>query len=86
MEFLIETFPFAFGVLLALSCDHLGGLRRQWRLAATGCVALGAFATLASGEWRVSLAYFTFDIALVAATCAATSWLLLTRRNRLSQK
>jgi len=86
MEFLIESFPFAFGVLLALSCEHLGGMRRQWRLAAAGSVALGAFATLASGEWRLSLAYFAFDIALVAASCAVASWLLLKRRDRSQQK
>ena len=86
MEFLIETFPFAFGVLLALSCESLGGLRQRWPLASAGSVALGAFATLASGEWRESLTYFAFDIALVAVTCAATSWLLQKRRDRILQK
>jgi hypothetical protein len=86
MEFLVETFPFTFGVLLAFTCERLGGLRQHWRLAAGGSVALGAFATLASGEWRVSLAYFAFDIALVAATCAAANWLLVKRRDRLARK
>jgi hypothetical protein len=86
MEFLVETFPFAFGVLLAFSCAHLGGLRRQWRLAAAGSVALGAFATFSSGEWRLSLAYFAFDIALVAGSCAAASWLLLKWSDRLVRK
>jgi hypothetical protein len=86
MEFLVETFPFSFGVLLAFSCERLGGPRQRWRLATAGSVALGAFATLASGEWRVSLAYFAFDIALVAATCAATSWLLRRRRDHLARK
>lgn len=82
MEFLVESFPFVFGVLLGISCERLGGVRRRWPLAAGGSVALGAFATLATGEWRESLAYFGFDIALVGAVCAATGWLLMRRRER----
>jgi hypothetical protein len=86
MELLVETFPFTFGVLLAFTCERLGGLRQRWRLAASGSVALGAFATLASGEWRVSWAYFAFDVGLVAATFAATNWLLVKRRDRLARQ
>jgi hypothetical protein len=76
MEFLVETFPFVFGILLGLTCHRMGGVLKRWPLAAGGSVALGAFATLASGEWRVSPQYFAFDIGLVAAMCAASAWLL----------
>jgi hypothetical protein len=82
MEFIVEIFPFVFGALLGLSCDRLGGLRQRWHLATGGSLALGAFATLASGEWRESLAYFAFDIALVGAVCAGTGWLLMHLRAR----
>ena len=72
MEELIEIFPFAFGVLLGLTWARFGGptgWRIPWGLA---CVALGAFATFASGEWRVSPLYFLFDIGLVAAASIGT--------------
>jgi len=71
---LVEVFPFAFGVLLGLTWSRFGGPRSRflpWGLAA---VALGAFATFASGEWRESVLYFLFDIALVAVVSAATAF------------
>ena len=37
------------------------------------CIALGAFATFASGEWRESPLYFLFDIGLVTLVSAATT-------------
>ena len=66
MELLTEAFPFIFGVLLGLTCARLTGARRTgvW---VGGSIALGAFATIASGEYSVSPLYFLFDIALVAA-------------------
>jgi hypothetical protein len=82
MEFVVETFPLVFGVLLGLSCDRLGGVRQRWPLATGGSMALGAFATLASGEWRDNLACFAFDMALVGAACAGTAWLLMRLRAR----
>ena len=79
MEILIETFPFVFGVLLGLTCARLAGTKRNV-LWAIGSVALGAFATFASGEYNVSLLYFLFDIALVGAVAAgvlvARTWLM----------
>ena len=82
MEFIVELFPFVFGVLLGMTCDRLGGWRQRWPLAAGGSVALGAFATLASGEWHESLAYFAFDMALVGVVCVGTGVLLVWRRER----
>ena len=76
MEVLIEVFPFAFGVLLGLTWARFGGPaagRIQWGVA---CVALGATATFASGEWRVSPLYFLFDIGLVAVISVATIFAL----------
>jgi hypothetical protein len=76
MEILIEIFPFAFGVLLGLTWAHFGG-PGAWRI--PWCVAsltLGAFATFASGEWRVSPLYFLFDIGLVAVVSAGTLFAL----------
>ena len=72
MEILIEIFPFAFGVLLGVTWARFGGpssRRVPWAVAS---VALGAFATLASGEWRVSPAYALFDIGLVAIVSLGT--------------
>lgn len=77
MYLLIEIFPFAFGVLLGLTWAHFGG-PRLWRARwAMACAALGAFATVANGEWRESLAYFLVDIGLVAAVSVATALTLV---------
>jgi len=86
MEILVESFPFVFGVLLGLTSHRLGGVRDRWLLSALGAVLLGSFATLATGEWRVSVAYFALDIALVASVCVATDWLLTKLRSRLPLK
>lgn len=70
---LVEVFPFAFGVLLGLTWRRFGGPRAKrvpWGIA---CIALGAFATLATGEWRESPLYFAFDIGLVAIVSVATT-------------
>ena len=72
MEEFIEIFPFAFGVLLGLTWARFGGpsgWRIPWGIAS---IALGAFATFASGEWRVSPLYFLFDIGLVAVVSVGT--------------
>ena len=72
MEELFEAFPFIFGVLLGLTWLKMGGpqLRRvPWAVAA---IALGSLATFASGEWKQSVLYFAFDIALVAVVSIAT--------------
>lgn len=72
MEIIVEAFPFVFGVLLGLTWLRFGGpaaRRMPWALAAIG---LGAFATLASGEWKESVVYFLFDIGLVAIVSIAT--------------
>lgn len=82
MELLVETFPFAFGVLLGVTCHRLGGVAGRWVLVAFGSMALGSFATFASGEWRGSLLYFAFDIALVAGVCVGSAWLLSLRKPR----
>ena len=74
MSELIEIFPFAFGVLLGLTWSRFGGPRARlvpWSLAV---LALGAFATFASGEWRASPLYFLFDIGLVAGVSVATAF------------
>lgn len=76
MSELIEVFPFAFGVLLGLTWSRFGGPRR-WRLRwGAVCVALGAVATFASGEWRLSPVYFLFDIGFVAAISIGTTFAL----------
>ena len=72
MEILIEAFPFIFGLLLGVTCSRAGGVRRHLLAWAAGCVALGSFATVASGEWRESALYFVFDIGLVAGMSIAT--------------
>ena len=73
MSELVEIFPFAFGVLLGLTWLRFGG-PRAWRLPwGVACIALGAFATFASGEWRESPLYFLFDIGLVTLVSAATT-------------
>jgi hypothetical protein len=73
MEILTEAFPVLFGVLLGMT---LGRIRRslesklvQWAL---GSLALGGFATLASGEWRITPLYFVLDIGLVMAVSLAS--------------
>jgi hypothetical protein len=76
MSQLIEICPFAFGVLLGLTWESpRGSFLRQVRWGAA-CVALGAIATLASGEWRTSPVYFLFDIGLVAFASVATALVL----------
>ena len=72
MEEIFEAFPFIFGVLLGLTWLKLGGpqaRRVPWAIAA---IALGSLATFASGEWKQSLLFFAFDIALVAVVSIAT--------------
>lgn len=86
MEALFEAFPFAFGVLLGLTCDRLGGIRKRLPLWAGASVPLGAFATLATGEWRESVLYFAFDIALVAGVSAATGLALSYARKRKARR
>ena len=76
MNALIEMFPFVFGVLLGLTCARVGGPRKRIVPWAIASLALGAFATLASGEWRESIVYFLFDIALVAIVSMATTFVL----------
>ena len=73
MSELIEVLPFAFGVLLGLTWRRFGGPRAWFGPWGTASVALGAFATFASGEWRVSPLYFLFDIGLVAVVSVATA-------------
>ena len=85
MDLLIETFPFTFGVLIGLTWHRFGGPGRGrigWLIAS---VALGSFATLASGEWRESPLYFLVDFALVAVVSAATAYGLATLRRRKSR-
>jgi 4-amino-4-deoxy-L-arabinose transferase-like glycosyltransferase len=72
MEVLVEAFPFAFGVLLGVTWLRFERARRPSWPWAIACLALGAFATVASGEWRESPLYFLFDIGLVAAVFVAT--------------
>ena len=82
MEIVIEMFPVAFGVLLGLTWSRVGG-PRAWRIAwAVSSVALGAFATLASGEWRVSPLYFLFDICVVAVVSGGAVLALVYWRRR----
>ena len=72
MKIIVESFPFVFGILLGLTWTRMGGpaaRRVPWAIAA---IALGAFATLASGEWKESALYFLFDIGLVAVVSIAT--------------
>ncbi len=68
-----EIFPFAFGVLHGLTWARLGGSRARRAPWGIACIILGAFATLASGEWRESPLYFLFDIGLVALVSVATT-------------
>ena len=86
MEIIVEAFPFIFGVLLGITWSRFGGpqaRRVPWGLAA---IALGAFATLASGEWKVSPLYFLFDIGLVAVvSIAAVLVMEYLRRRRVSR-
>ncbi|MDM0053804.1 hypothetical protein [Variovorax sp. J22R115] len=86
MEILVESFPFVFGVLLGLTCERLGGLRKRLPLWGGGCVALGAFATFCTGEYRESLLYFAFDIGLVAAVSLGIVALLALRRRWLVRR
>lgn len=86
MEILVEAFPFAFGVLLGLTWLRFGG-PRKWRAPwGAASAALGAFATLASGEWRVSPLYFLFDIGLVVAVSLGVVVLLTYWRRHRSAR
>ena len=82
MEIIVESFPFVFGILLGLTWARMGGpaVRRvPWAIAG---IALGAFATFASGEWKESALYFLFDIGLVAVVSMATMVAIRYLRNR----
>jgi len=76
MSALIEAFPFVFGVLLGLTLVRIGGPHGRIVSWVIGSLALGAFATLASGEWRESIVYFLFDIGLVASVSIATAFVV----------
>ena len=82
MEFLIEAFPFTFGILLGLTIDRLGGLPARRTAWIGACTALGAFSTLASGEWRVSPLFVLLDIGIVAGVSLAVLWLQRRRAAR----
>jgi hypothetical protein len=87
MEQLFEAFPFIFGVLLGLTWMKIGGpqaRRVTWAIAAIG---LGSLSTFASGEWKQSVLFFAFDIALVAVVSIATVYgvRFLQRRNSTSE-
>jgi hypothetical protein len=86
MEILVESFPFAFGVLLGLTWARFGG-PREWHVPwGAASIALGSFVTLASGEWRASPLYFLFDIGLVAAVSVGVAFLVeYLRRRRVSR-
>jgi hypothetical protein len=74
MEILTEAFPFLFGVLLGMTLRRVRrSVESKLMLWALGSVALGSFATLASGEWLVNPLYFVFDIGLVMAVSLASA-------------
>ena len=73
MEEIFEAFPFIFGILLGLTWLKLGGPQARRVLWAIAAIALGSLATFASGEWKESLLFFAFDIALVAVVSIATA-------------
>jgi hypothetical protein len=76
MEWLIEMFPVTFGVLLGLTVQRLLPPGRQAVVGLPAALGLGAFATLASGEWRESPWFFLVDMGTVAGVAAATVWAL----------
>jgi hypothetical protein len=86
MEILVESLPFVLGILMGLTCERLGGIRKRLPWWGIGCVALGAFVTFCTGEYRASLLYFAFDIGLVAAVSLGTVAVLDLRRRGLSRR
>ena len=72
MEELFEAFPFIYGILLGLTWLKMGGPQTRRVPWAVSAIALGSLATFASGEYKVSVLYFAFDIALVAIVSIAT--------------
>jgi hypothetical protein len=75
-----EIFPFVGGVLIGV----LVALRPRIpvAVAAVLAVALGALATIVSGEFRLSWAYLYFDIPFVALTAVGTTMLVRSRLRR----
>lgn len=74
MEWLIEIFPVSFGVLLGLTLRWRIAERMTWRVGLPASLGLGAFATMASGEWRESSWFFLVDMVTVAGVAAITVW------------
>ena len=54
MEIIVESFPFVFGILLGVTWARMGGPAARRVPWASAAIALGVFATLASGEWKES--------------------------------
>ncbi len=79
MEIIVEAFPFMFGVLLGLTCARNG--RRRMGLWTLGSLALGALATLSTGEYRVSPLYFLLDIAIVGVVSLGAMAFVAWRRS-----
>ena len=75
-----EIFPFVGGVLIGV----LVALRPRIpvAVAAVLAVALGALATIGSGEFRLSWAYLYFDIPFVALTAVGATMLVRSRLRR----
>ena len=80
-----EAAPFYTDDMLA-EIERLGGIRKRLPWWGIGCVALGAFVTFCTGEYRASLLYFAFDIGLVAAVSLGTVAVLDLRRRGLSRR
>ena len=55
-----------------MTLARISGWRRRLPPWALASIALGCFATLASGEWRLGPLYFVFDIGLVMAVSLAS--------------
>ena len=81
METIIEAFPFVFGLLLGATCLRFSG-RVKIGIWLIGSLALGALATVASGEYKISPLYFLFDIGLVGIASRLTIAFLEWRRRR----
>ncbi len=77
-----EVFPVVMGAVLGLVLSRVGSVRLRWIALVVLSIALGALASVISGETEVSLGFIPLDVLQVLVVAALTSAVVLAWQRR----